>query len=253
MSWTKRFFPVFMTLACVFRPMRGGAETTLPFSPGEKLSYEVSWVHIPAGEMRLEVMPMKELEGKKAYHFMMTSTTYSYVDLFYKLRQTVDAFTDNGMTHSIFYRKKTRGKKDRDETVHFDWESRVATYEKNGRAEDKVALLPGTFDPLAIFYVLRLHDLHVGRTVQVPVSDGKKCVMGKADVVKRENIRVGERIYDTFLVLPDLKHIGGVFRKSKNAVLKIWFAADGTKIPVRVESKVKVGSFVAELTRISHQ
>jgi hypothetical protein len=248
MTWTKRFFLVFMTLACVFRPVRGLAENTLPFSPGEKLSYEVSWVHIPAGEMRLEVMPMKGIEGVKAYHFMMTSTTTSFVDLFYRLRQTVESFTDSGMSHSILYRKETRGKKDRDETVHFDWDTRVATYEKNGKVEEKVALLSGTFDPLAIFYVLRLQALHVGQTIQVPVSDGKKCVMGKAKVVKREKIRVGNRGYDTFLVLPDLKHIGGVFKKSKEAVLKIWFAADGAKIPVRVESKVKVGSFVAELT-----
>ncbi len=247
MIWIKGLFLLFTTLACLFRPVRGGAETRLPFIPGEKLSYEVSWVHIPAGEMRLEVLPIKEIEGKKVFHFTMTTTTYSYVDLFYKLRQTIEAFTDEGMSHSILYRKKTWGKRARDEKVLFDWENRVATYEKNGRVEEKVALLPGTFDPLALFYVLRLHDLHVGRTVQVPVSDGKKCVMGKAEVVKRENIRVGDRVYDTFLVLPDLKHIGGVFRESKNAVLKIWFAADGAKIPVKVESKVKVGSFVAEL------
>ena len=245
----KGLFLVLMALVFLFQPVAGAAESRLPFNPGEKLSYEVSWLHIPAGEMRLEVMPMKELDGKKAFHFKMTSTTTSFVDIFYKLRQTIEAFTDPGMTHSLLYRKKTRGKKDRDEMVRFDWETRVATYEKNGKVEDKVDLLPSTFDPLAIFYVLRVHDLQVGKSIQVPVSDGKKCVMGKAKVVKREKIRMGDRTYDTFLVLPELKHIGGVFKKSKNAVLKIWFAADGAKIPVRVESKVKVGSFVAELTR----
>jgi Protein of unknown function (DUF3108) len=118
--WVKGFFLAFMTLACLFRPLKGGAVTRLPFIPGEKLSYEVSWLHIPAGKMELEVMPMQEIEGKKVYHFMMTNTTYSYVNLFYELRQTMESFTDKGMSHSILYMNKTRGKKTRNEKVHFD-------------------------------------------------------------------------------------------------------------------------------------
>jgi len=48
-------------------------------------------------------------------------------------------------------------------------------------------------------------------------------------------------------VEPDLQHIGGVFEKSKDAKLKIWVTADKRRIPVKVKSKVRVGSFVAEL------
>jgi len=71
--------------------------------------------------------------------------------------------------------------------------------------------------------------------------------MGEATVIKREKITVADRTYDTFLVEPDLKHIGGVFEKSKKAKLEIWVTADTQKIPVKIKSKVIVGSFVAEL------
>ena len=71
--------------------------------------------------------------------------------------------------------------------------------------------------------------------------------MGKAVVIKRETIVVESGTYDTYLVEPDLKHIGGVFKKSKNAKLRIWVTADARKIPIKVESEVIVGSFVAEL------
>ena len=224
-----------------------GAESPFPFAPGEKLLYKVGWLSIPAGEMRLEVLPMKEIEGEEAYHFVMSTTTYSFVDLFYKLRQRIEAYTNKAVSHSLLYRKETRGKKKRDELVRFDWQKKVATYKKNGKKEDTVDLLPGAFDPLSIFYVFRLRHLEAGKTIEVPVSDGKKCVVGKAKVVRRETIRVGKKSYDTFLVEPDLKHIGGVFKKSKNASLKIWFTADNARIPVKVETRVKVGSFSAEL------
>ncbi|OPX41078.1 MAG: hypothetical protein B1H13_04050 [Desulfobacteraceae bacterium 4484_190.3] len=228
-----------------------GADIPFPFAPGEKLLYKVGWLSIPAGEMRLEVLPMKEIKGEQVYHFVMTTTTYSFVDLFYKLRQRIEAFTNKAVTRSLLYKKETRGKKKRDEEVRFDWEKKVATYEKNGKKEDTVNLLPGAFDPLSIFYVFRLQQLEAGKIIEVPVSDGKKCVMGKATVVRREIIRVGKKRYDTFLVEPDLKHIGGVFKKSKNATLRIWFTADKERIPVKVESKVKVGSFRAELVPAS--
>jgi len=58
---------------------------------------------------------------------------------------------------------------------------------------------------------------------------------------------VANRTYDTFLVEHDLKDIGGVFEKSKNAKLKIWVIADTHRIPIKIKSKVILGSFVAEL------
>jgi hypothetical protein len=48
-------------------------------------------------------------------------------------------------------------------------------------------------------------------------------------------------------VEPQLKHIGGVFKKSKDARLQIWVTTDKRHLPVRIKSKVIVGSFVAEL------
>lgn len=71
--------------------------------------------------------------------------------------------------------------------------------------------------------------------------------MARAKVVKREEIKVGGVTYDTFLVEPEMENIGGVFEKSRNAKLQIWVTADNRRIPLRIKSKVKVGSFVAEL------
>ena len=62
-----------------------------------------------------------------------------------------------------------------------------------------------------------------------------------------EIIKIEGVTYDTFLMEPELKHIGGVFEKSKNAKIKLWITADKRRIPVKIKSKVIVGSFVGEL------
>ena len=71
--------------------------------------------------------------------------------------------------------------------------------------------------------------------------------MGKVKVVRREKIIVPAGEFDTFLIVPDLQHIGGVFKKSKNATIEIWISADSRRLPVKLKSEVVVGSFTGEL------
>ena len=219
-----------------------------PFQPGEKLTFQLKWSFIPAGEAVLEILPMETINGVKSYHFVMTAKTNSVVDVFYKVRDRIDAYTDAGMNHAILYKKKQReGKTKRDVVINFDWKKGEAQYSISGKKRKPVSILPGTFDELTVFYAFRLHNLKEDMELQIPVTDGKKCIIGKAKVIKKEKIKIPLGIFDTYLVEPYLEHIGGVFKKSKNAKLQIWVTADNRRIPVRIKSKVIVGSFVAEL------
>jgi hypothetical protein len=70
-------------LSFSLKPCHAG-EKRVPFSPGEKLVFEIRWAFIPAAEGVLEILPMETLEGVKCYHFSMTARTYAFVDVFYK-------------------------------------------------------------------------------------------------------------------------------------------------------------------------
>jgi len=226
----------------------GGTEGDLPFRPGEKLTFKLKWSFIPAGKAVLEVLPIETVEGIKAYHFVMTARSNSFVDNFYKVRDRIDAYTDIKMTHTILYKKSQHeGRTRRNVTVNFDWDKNQAQYFTLKDKHDPISILPGSFDPLSIFYRTRLFNLKEKSEIEHPVTDGKKSVIGYAKIVKREKIKVANRTYDTYLLVPDLKHVGGVFKKSKNARIKLWVTADERKIPVKIKSKVVVGSFVGEL------
>jgi len=223
-------------------------ENDLPFYPGEKLTFQLKWTFIPAGEAVLEVLPIETIEGVKAYHFLLTAKSNSFIDHFYKVRDKIDAYTDIEMTHSILYKKKQQeGKTHRHVVVNFDWKNNNAVYSTLNEKRPPIDILPGSFDPLSAFYFVRLFDLEKKSAIERPVTDGKKCIIGKAAVIKRETLKLESGTYDTYLIEPEIEHVGGVFEKSKDAKIQIWVTADHRRIPVKLKSKVVVGSFVGEL------
>lgn len=224
-------------------------EKDLPFQPGERLTFQLRWGIIPAGEAVLEVLPVEIVDGIKAFHFVLTARTNAFVDVFYKVRTRIESYTDIGMTHSILYRQKKReGKTKRDIVVTFDWDKNQAMYSNFGKKREPISIHPGSFDPLSVLYYARLLDLNANAEIRCPVTDGKKSIIGRGRVKKREKIMISDKTYDAFLMEPELKHVGGVFEKSRDAKIKLWVTADHRKIPLRIKSKVVVGSFVGELS-----
>jgi Protein of unknown function (DUF3108) len=225
-----------------------GDEKNLSFQPGEKLTFQLRWTIIPAGESTLEVLPMETIDGISVYHFLLTAESNAFVDVFYKVRDRIDAYVSADVAHSILYKKKQReGKSHRDIVVKFDWQNKKAQYTNFKEKLPPIEILPGSFDPLSAFYFVRLVDFKEKSTIERPVTDGKECIIGRLSVIKRETIHLKTGTYDTYLIEPELKHIGGVFEKSKNAKIQLWVTADKRKIPVKIKSKVVVGSFVGEL------
>ena len=223
-------------------------EPSFPFSPGERLVLQLRWSFIPAGEAVMEVLPTASVNGADARHFALTVKTNSFVDAFYKVRDRIDAFTDMQMNHSVLYQKdQHEGKTRRDVVVTFDHENNTAQYTNFNEKRDPIPILPGSFDPFSALYFVRRLNLESNSAVERPVTDGKKSVLGILRVVKRETIKIRGRSYDTWLIEPDLKHVGGVFKKSPKAKLQLWITADKQRIPVRIKSRVVVGSFIGEL------
>jgi len=248
--------PFFKTLGLVIllftapAPYSAADEFSIPFQPGEKLVFELKWTVISAGKASLEVKPFTKVNGEDAYHFELKAKTNRFLDRFYKVRDRINGYTNMDITRSLFYSKRQReGKTKKNAVVKFDWEDSTAEYTEYIKQSKRktIELMPGTFDPLSIFYYSRKLPLQVGQEMQRPVTDGKKCVMGKVKVVRREKIIVPAGEFDTFLMVPDLQHVGGVFKKSKNATIELWVSADNRRLPVKLKSKVVVGSFTGEL------
>lgn len=226
----------------------GAGSRAQPFYPGEKLTYLLKWEFIPAGEATLEVLPTRTIKGIPAYHFVLTAKSNSFVDVFYKVRDRIDAFADLGLNHTVHYEKKQHeGSTKRNVVVDFDWQKSEAQYTNFGERKAPISIPYGTFDPLSAFYFSRSLEFKVDKQIKRHVTDGKKMVLGIARIVRKETIKLDIGTYETYLIEPEIQDIGGVFAKSRDAKIQIWVSADHRRIPVRIKSKVVVGSFTGEL------
>jgi hypothetical protein len=227
--------------------------TELPaFMAGEKLTYSLGWQFIVAGRATTEVLPDEDRDGKKVRNFRMKAKTRSSIDHIYKVRDELTATASYNVSRSHDFQKlQHEGKSHRNETIEFDWDTCEAHYHELLKDKKRtIPVPPNALDPLSAFYFVRNQPLTVGAVIQGPLTDGKRCRMAEIRVVKREKIKVNGTRYDTFKLAPNIKDVGGVFKKSKNANIEIWCTADHRHIPVLMKSKVAVGSFRAELERI---
>jgi hypothetical protein len=221
------------------------------FFPGEKLTYCIKWGYIPAGYSYLEVLPNETWNGQPVFHFQLKARTNSVVSKIYRVQDQIDSYVSIAGNRTVHYKKRVReGRTRRDITVLFNLNNQTAQYKNFDQFKSPISIPQYTFDPLAAFYYVRLFMPDKTKSIFASVTDGKKCVVGKVRYIKQETISVPYGTFDTWLIEPDIKDVGGVFEKSKNAKIQIWITNDQRRIPVLLRSKVIVGSFYAELMKI---
>jgi hypothetical protein len=221
------------------------AERIFTFEPGERLVYSAKWFFFPAGEAVIEVLPDASVNGKPARHFVMSTSTNSHIDFFYKIRERRESFTDLRVTRALQYREKSTGDYPRDVVVFFDWTHMTATYTNFGQPKKPVTIPPGTFDALSLIFAIRNYRLIPGDVLEIPVTDGTNVINTRAIVASRDKVTIHDAVYDTLLVIPDMSRLEGIV--SGGSSLKIWFTADERHVPVKIQTRIAVGSFVFEL------
>lgn len=233
---------------CLFLLVVSAQADPLPFAPGEKLFYEVRWEQVPVARVSLEVGPVEEVRGEAAYHFVFRARTYPALDVLFPVDGHIGGYADLGLTRSFRLEKDMReGWTRRAYRVDFDWDRGIADYIKSGKTSRSVPLPEGTLDMLSILYYVRSLPLTAGMTVTRPINSGKKIHPAQALVVRQETVIVGGRAWPAFLIEPDVRKAGGIFKKSNAPRFLLWISADDRKLPLKVVSKVWVGSFIVEL------
>jgi hypothetical protein len=223
----------------------------LPFKPGEKIYYSIRWSVFDVGTATMEFVGPVQFEGQEAWQIILTAQTNSFADKIYKVRDYNVVWVDKEFTRPLYYVKnQNEGGTHREVAVTFDWDKCKVQYSDKGVAREPIDIKPGSWDPLGITYAVRALDLGYVTHLSIPATDGKKSTTTEIAIVPAEKIRIPAGRFDTVVLVPDTKDLGGVFRKSTDAGIKIWFTDDARHIPVRMASRVAVGSFVAEMVRI---
>lgn len=149
--------------------------------------------------------------------------------------------------HTIEYHTVQKDLASRKVDLMFDAAKRICRRTLNGEPAGEVATEPHTLDPLSIIFKFREMNLAQPGDFSSAVSDGKATFTSKVTVVGKEEITIGDRKFDAILVEPDLGNMRGIFRKEENAKLQIWLSADAHQTALRIKTKIKHGTFIADL------
>jgi hypothetical protein len=220
------------------------------FADGEQLRFKLGWSLFTVARTELEVRPV-ELEEREALRISVKTRTNGFADAFYKVRNLSTSWVSPDVSQSFRYTAvQDEGGRERDTAAIFHPEESRVHYENrlNGEVREPVPILPGTFDPVGIVFFVRTLDFEVGDELVIPTSNGKEFFFTIVRVVDKVERRFAYGRREAWVLEPDIKDLGGVFKRSPDGKVRFYFSADDQKLPLRMESEVAVGSFWAELT-----
>ena len=213
------------------------------WSCGEKLTFEVTYGFYRAGTATMSVLDTVNVNGGNCSHIQTTALSNSFISRFYKVRDTVNSFIDiDGIFSRRIEKRLREGRYKSDRYVDIYQDRLVALNTKEKYAVAEIPLY--VQDILSSLYYLRTLNLEVGKPVEiVTYADGKVYPL-KILVHKKERITVPAGTFTCFKIEPLLKS-EGIFRQ--RGKITIWLTDNKYKIPVKMASKVIIGSIATKL------
>jgi hypothetical protein len=217
------------------------------FSVGERLVYDVGYSFLTAGEAVFSIPAMDTIQGRECYQVLFTVASTPTFSIFYKVDDRYETMLDKkGIFPWRFTQQVREGKYKYDFTAEFDQLNNVAIT-KDGR----YSIPPYVLDAVSAMYYVRTLDFSKSRPGQkLYLQNFYKDTTYQLAVkfLGYQQISVDAGTFNCVLIEPLIKE-GGLF-KSEGRII-IWLTNDDRKLPVKVSTKVVVGSIEAELREYS--
>jgi hypothetical protein len=223
-------------------------------SPGshETLDYSVEWRLIPAGTAKLAWTAFEPSDPATAELRLHVQST-GLVSRLYRVDDDYSARLGQNLCAQSTSIAAREGSRYRETRVTFDSQARKANYvekdlSKNSTVTHDLDIPPCVHDVLGGLMVLRMLRLEPGKTVQIPVSDGKKFAQVKIESERREelNTPMGVRKtvrYQVFL-------FDNVLYK-RSGRLHVWLTDDNSRLPVQLQVHLQftIGTITLKLEK----
>jgi hypothetical protein len=217
------------------------------FSTGERLVFDVGYGFITAGEAIMSVPQYDTVAGNQCFKVMFQVNSTPTFSWFYEVRDRYETYLDvEGIFPWRFEQHIKEGKYRRDFSAQFDQVNHLAK-----TSEGEFTIPPYVHDIVSAFYFARTLDfskMRIGEKIHF--QNFYKDSTYKLDVkfLGRQQIEVSAGTFNCLIVEP-LAQEGGLFKSEGRALL--WLSDDERKIPVKVSTKVVIGSIEAELREYS--
>jgi len=220
--------------------------TNTAFQVGEKLTFDISYGFVTAGEATMAIPGYKFVNGRKTYETHVTAASTSSFDWIFKVRDRYSTYIDvDGIFPWRFEQHVREGKYSRDFSAFFDPEEKTAE-----TSEGKKYQTPEyVHDIVSAFYYIRTLDLtrsKKGDKIQLQNFYSDKTHPLTVLVLGHQKIEVPAGTFNCVVVEP-LVVEGGLFKNEGS--IRIWLTDDNNHMPVKMSTKILIGSIEANLTK----
>ena len=227
----------------------------LPYSPGEREEYAVSYMGLPTGYARLEVRPPTLWEGLWHQVYEADVRTGKWYRMIFVGHDSILAYSRpaaGAASHYFMEQDEGRmlGKRTHRHTeVHFDQGKCTATetIQEPDKAPqvEQMEVDSGVMDTLSATFRLRTFDYQPGESVRLPVYSSHKSWWLEAEALAREEIEVPAGVFST-IKLRLHTYLGDALQQKGD--LQVWIAVDRPERPmVQVDAEVRIGSLQLKL------
>ena len=219
-------------------------QSAWPFQIGERLTYDVSFTGITAGQASLEVVNDTVVNNNHQLHIRFNARTTSPVSSIYTINDQVDTWLDSKYLYTKKLTKNiSEGNYKNDSYTIIDYDKSIAI--TNG---DTVIIDQFLRDPYSLFYFLRTIPLIIDETIDFTAFDGKKITPFQVITKTKETINTMAGTFSCLVVKPFRK--GATLLKNKGDMM-IWFSDDKIRLPIQIKIKLKYGSMLLKLKDIN--
>ena len=205
---------------------------------GEHLVFQIKYGFYKAGTATMSVVGEEFVNGGVCHHIVTTAESNDFISAFYKVRDRVSSYIDKrGVFTRRFEKHLREGNYKSDRIVDFYHERLIAL--NTNKKYSVVEIKPYIHDILSALYYIRTKKIEVGRDLVLDVyADGKVYPL-KVIVHGREKIKVPAGTFNCYKVEPVLRSEGLFKQKGK---LTVWLTDDEARMPVKMTSKILIGS-----------
>lgn len=219
-------------------------------SPSETLQYSVEWRLVPAGTVRLE----RKYSGGE-YQARLQVQSSGLVSMLYRVDDLYLAQLRENLCAVSSFLTAREGTRQRETRITYDSERRKANYfERDVKrnvnlATHEIDIPACTHDVLGGLYSLRAMRLAVGRSAEIPMSDGKKSVAARVEAQQLETVRTPAGRFRTIRCEAFL--FDNVLYR-RNGTLHVWLTDDDRRLPVQIRVRLAfpIGAITMQLEKV---
>jgi hypothetical protein len=223
-----------------------------PFQTGESQMYRAHWNGmISVATAEITTKPVL-INGKKVYQVKVQAKSSKFLDLIWKMRDTITStFDAKALAPSRFtFRQRENSKAIDTEALYNESTKRWAVNRREGGKEPNTYEFDSqnTLDPITAVYLARSIDFKVGDRLYFKIFGGKYQYLLELRIDGKEPVKLPSgKLVEAYKILPYLQNIAKEGYASRFNEATVWISADERRLPIKISSRIFVGSVYLEL------